>query len=139
MFMSIALPLILHRPRTMPPVGSAAKSVRNVGVAVVGPILDKTAVDRLRGVVSSRPEFVERTPNVPHRSRYFDPLCGGKSNRCQAWDSGFVSLVEHPYVLKEVEALLGSDCIVDSTACLSNGRENPPLVPMLTARWWKRR
>ena len=107
---------VVHRPRIMPPVGSAARAVRNVGVAVVGPILDKTAVDRLRRVVSSRPEFVERTPNVPHRSRYFDPLCGGKSNRCQAWDPGFVSLVEHPYVLKEVEALVGSDCIVDSTA-----------------------
>ena len=42
--------------------------------------------------------------------------CAFGAEDCTAWDEGFLDLVRHPAVLKDVEALIGADCLVDSTS-----------------------
>ena len=118
-------------PHRLPPAGAAAAAVREKGVAVVGPVTGKGAVGRIRSVITGREEFSEKSPSMSpaDRSRYLDPLCGMKSNRCRAWDPSFFEMIEDPYVLQEVEIMLGSDCILDSTAISVQWAGEPPFGP----------
>jgi diketogulonate reductase-like aldo/keto reductase/cephalosporin hydroxylase len=96
---------------------SVKDAVRTTGIAVVGSLLADAAVLRLRNAIILHTEYTANAASPPHRrTRYLDPLCAFGAEDCRAWDEGFLDLVRHPAVLKHVEALIGDDCLVDSTS-----------------------
>ena len=96
-----------------------AAAVKTIGVAMTHPIIDATTVNRLRNVIINNPKYMQKNNK---KSRYLDPLCSNtkenakENDNCHAWDDGFIELVRQKHVLTAVESILGTDCIVDSTA-----------------------
>ena len=91
--------------------------VRGRGLAVLGGVLPDSEAARLRDVVVGNPAFKESAASdASSRSRYLHGLCEFASEGCKAWDAELLDLVAHDAVLPEIERILGSDCIVDSTA-----------------------
>ena len=118
-------PWELNTPRHVV-LGAVTRAIKSVGVAVTSDALTPEAVNRLRNVVIRHPEY-QAQRKQSKRTRYLDPLCASvvgsdseeeekqKHSICQAWDDEFIELVSDKRVLSEVERILGTDCIVDST------------------------
>ena len=120
----------LHEP------GKVAEAVKTVGVAITQPLLDTETVHRLRDVILKHPSFGKGIKEEEH-SRYMNPLCShvgsnakeSNSQPCHAWDTSFVELAQQETVLSEVEKILGSDCIIDSTAISVQWPGDAPFGP----------
>ena len=91
----------------------AVRDLTTVGVSVVRAAIDPSAASAIRRSIESHESF---SANRDEGQRYAHPFCEGQSSGCRAWDDALVELARHPAVLERVEKLLGSNCIIDSTA-----------------------
>ena len=98
--------------------GAAARAVTSVGVAITFPVLNETRINQLRNFITHKPSFLIMKKE---RRRYMNVMEEVTSSESKHTDStgsvdNFVALASDSYVLSEVERVLGTDCIIDSTS-----------------------